>query len=170
LHVLGYGYFASHQASGTWPRPGNELLTGGSPRYRIYPTADGRHIACAALEKKFWDRLVQLVGLEERFHDDASQEQAVIAALGAIFASRTAAYWRDLLDGEDVCTVVVATWDEAVEAGLVDIDASDRVAQPAAPELCFPTMPSPVDEALRSVGKTMPYPALEPFGPLSSWT
>src|SRR5918994_7171217 len=31
-------------AAGRWPKPGAELLTGGSPRYQIYRTADGRHL------------------------------------------------------------------------------------------------------------------------------
>jgi alpha-methylacyl-CoA racemase len=168
LHVLGYGYFAAHQAGAGWPRPSAELLTGGSPRYRIYPTADGRHVACAALEQKFWDRLVELVGLEERFHDDAGQEHAVIAALGARFAAQTSDHWRSVLDGEDVCTVVVATWEEAVAAGLVVIDAPERVSVPDG-TASFPTLPSPIAPALRHGPGTTPYPALAPLGDASPW-
>ena len=33
--ALGQGFTA-----GRWPRPGNELLTGGSPRFGIYPTVE----------------------------------------------------------------------------------------------------------------------------------
>ena len=32
------------------------------------------HIACAALEQKFWDRLTTLVGLEPRLRDDTGRE------------------------------------------------------------------------------------------------
>jgi crotonobetainyl-CoA:carnitine CoA-transferase CaiB-like acyl-CoA transferase len=168
LQTLGYGYLASHQAGGAWPRPSAELLTGGSPRYRIYAAADGRYIACAALEQKFWERLVELIGLDEKFHDDAGQEQAVIAALQSVFAARPSSYWRDLLSAEDVCTVVVATWDEAVEAGLVVTDGNDRVAQPGCDE-SLPTMASPIDQSLRQVGQTWPYPSLEPMPSGSPW-
>ena len=42
LGTLAYWVQATHAASGAWPRPGGELVTGGSPRYRIYGTADGR--------------------------------------------------------------------------------------------------------------------------------
>lgn len=169
LQVLGYCYLAAHQAGGDWPRPGAEQTTGGSPRYQIYPTADGRYIACGALEQKFWDRLVELVGLEEKFRDDAGQEQAVIAALAEVFAGRDSAYWRNLLDGEDVCTVVVATWDEAVECGLVDIDAPERVSRPDDPGASFATLASPIDPALRRTGDTVPYPALHPLPDGSPW-
>ncbi|MCV7287650.1 CoA transferase [Mycolicibacterium wolinskyi] len=169
LQTLAYGYIAAHQAGGSWPRPGAEQLTGGSPRYQIYPTADGRHVACAALEQKFWDRLVEIVGLEDKFHDDAGQEQAVIAALGSVFEAHPAQHWRDLLDGEDVCTVVVNTWDEAVGAGLVDVDAPERVSQPGNPAVSVPTLPSSLAPDLRSAGTTKAYPALNPLPATSLW-
>ncbi|NYD40415.1 CaiB/BaiF CoA transferase family protein [Nocardioides panaciterrulae] len=168
LQVLAYGYFATHQAGGGWPRPGAELLTGGSPRYRVYPTADGRHVACAALEQRFWDRLVELVGLDPELRDDAGQEQAVIDALGDRFAAETAEHWRSVLDGEDVCTVVVATWDEAVAAGLVDIDAPERVATPSG-DRSFPALPSPISAALRHEPDTRRYPSLADLGDASPW-
>src|SRR5258708_18990273 len=37
-----------------WPGSGDALVTGGSPRYNIYATADGRYLAAAPLEQKFW--------------------------------------------------------------------------------------------------------------------
>ena len=169
LHVLAYGYFATHQASGAWPRPGAELLTGGSPRYHIYRTADQRFIACAALEQKFWDRLTELVGLEEKFHNDIGQEHAVIAALSDAFAAHTSTHWRHLLDGEDVCTVVVNNWDEAVQTGLVDIGASDKVSAPGADAPAVPTLPTSVDSTLRATGATVAYPALRALPETSPW-
>ena len=39
---LGNGF-----ALGRWPGCGDEIVTGGSPRYQIYPTADGRYLAAA---------------------------------------------------------------------------------------------------------------------------
>ncbi|GAB3883265.1 CaiB/BaiF CoA transferase family protein [Terrabacter terrigena] len=168
LQVLAYGYFASYQAGGGWPRPSAELLTGGSPRYQVYRTADDRHVACAALEPKFWDRLVELVGLDPKFHDDAGQEQAVTDALADRFAAETSEHWRSVLRGEDVCTVVVATWDEAVAVGLVDVDAPDRVATPSG-DRSFPALPSPISPALRRRAGTRQYPSLARLGDASPW-
>ena len=51
---------------GQWPTPGGQLLTGGSPRYAIYQTADARYLAVAAIEDRFWRRLCELVGLAPR--------------------------------------------------------------------------------------------------------
>ncbi|BCJ68004.1 CaiB/BaiF CoA transferase family protein [Polymorphospora rubra] len=169
LQVLAYGYFATHQAGGGWPRPGAELLTGGSPRYRVYETADHRHVACAALEQRFWDRLVELVELDPKLHDDHGQEQTVISALAERFAAEPADHWRALLDGEDVCTVVVATWDEAVQAALVDIDAPQRVSAPGTQD-SFATLPSPISPAFRPGPGTAPYPALVDLGDESPWS
>ncbi|GAB3201652.1 CaiB/BaiF CoA-transferase family protein [Nocardioides hungaricus] len=122
LQVLAYGYVATHQGGGGWPERSQELLTGGSPRYRIYATADGRHLAVAALEDKFWARLTELVGLDPELAARTTALAPVIAALQRIFASRTAAEWQDLLGDEDVCVSVVASFAEAVEAGLVVVD------------------------------------------------
>ncbi len=169
LQVLAYGYFATHQVDGTWPEPGAELLTGGSPRYQVYPTADGRHVACAALEDRFWRRLTELVGLDERWRADAGQEDAVIAALGEVFASRTAAHWRRVLTGEDVCTSVVATWDEAVDSGLVEVDGPDRVRDPGPSGRAVATLPSPVSPQLRRAPGTSSYPALHALPDGSPW-
>lgn len=162
LQVLGYGYFATHQAGGGWPRPGRELLTGGSPRYRVYATSDGRHVACAALEQKFWDRLVEVIALPKQFRDDAGQEATVIAAMSELFASEPADYWRGVLDGEDVCTVVVATYDEAVATGLVEIDGPDRVVDPSGTE-SVGALRTSVDPILRHVPSAVAYPTLQPL-------
>lgn len=156
LQTLGYGYFASHQASGHWPTPGKELLTGGSPRYQIYTTADGRHIACAALEEKFWVRLLELMNLQH-VTDDAGRETEVIQTLAARFAEESAEFWGDLFAGEDVCTVVVATYPEAVSSGLVEIDSADRVVYAGE---SVSTLPSVVSPSLRRNGEVLEYPAL----------
>src|SRR5665213_374835 len=41
------------QASGQFPKPGEMWLVGSSPRYQLYPTKDGRIVACGAIEQKF---------------------------------------------------------------------------------------------------------------------
>ena len=84
------------------------------------------------------------------------------------FAAETAQHWRSVLDGEDVCTVVVATWDEAVAAGLVQVDAPERVSVPDGSE-SFATLPSPIAPTLRHGPGSRPYPALAELGEGSPW-
>lgn len=91
------------------------FLTGGLACYRIYATADGRHLTVGALEPKFFVRLCELVGrpeLAERQLVAAAQEE-LAAELAAVFAGGTLAEWLALFDGEDVCVGPVATLAEA---------------------------------------------------------
>jgi len=87
-------------------------LTGELACYRIYETADGRHLTIAALEPYFWRRLCELLerpDLEPRAAD-AHEE------LGEIFRARSLAEWLELFEGEDVCAGPVATLAEASPA------------------------------------------------------
>ncbi|NUT54376.1 MAG: hypothetical protein HOQ03_00140, partial [Thermoleophilia bacterium] len=91
------------------------FLTGGLACYRIYETADGRHLTVGALEPKFFQRLCELIGrpeLAERHLDPGAQEQ-LAAELAAAFAGRPLADWLELFDGEDVCVGPVASLREA---------------------------------------------------------
>jgi crotonobetainyl-CoA:carnitine CoA-transferase CaiB-like acyl-CoA transferase len=72
-------------------------LTGALPTYRIYPTADGRHLTVGALEPHFQARLRELLGLEE------------LEALDAVFQTRPLAEWLALFEGEDVAVGPVWT-------------------------------------------------------------
>ncbi|HRN28211.1 MAG TPA: CoA transferase [Terrimesophilobacter sp.] len=129
LNLLAYGYLASAAGGAGWPRPGGELLTGGSPRYRIYKTSDSRHLAVAALEERFWVRFTTLVGLPPQLVDDAGQEERVIGELARIVGTRTAAEWSSLIDGEDVCVSVVLSMEEAAASGGLTVDDPGRLVE-----------------------------------------
>ncbi|CAI7978328.1 alpha-methylacyl-CoA racemase [Frankia sp. Hr75.2] len=159
LQVLAYGYFATHQASRQWPRPGGELLTGGSPRYRIYPTADGRHLAVAALEERFWRRFLTLVGAPAYCVDDEGKEAAVISVIAELVAGRSAAEWHAVFADEDACTSVVATFDEAVDTKLVRIDSPHRVV---GAQVDVGALHSPIAAALRPAASAAAVPELLP--------
>jgi crotonobetainyl-CoA:carnitine CoA-transferase CaiB-like acyl-CoA transferase len=79
----------------------DRLLTGDSPFYRIYETADGRHLTVGALEPKFALRLLELLG-----GPDPDE-------LAAVFRTRSLAAWEALFEGEDVCVGPVRTIAEA---------------------------------------------------------
>jgi alpha-methylacyl-CoA racemase len=102
---------AAHRLGG---EPVPRLLTGGLACYRIYATADGRHLTVAALEPKFFARLCELIGRPELAERQYAAEQEELAAeLAAVFAQRPLAGWLELCDGEDVCVGPVATLAEA---------------------------------------------------------
>ncbi len=125
-----YG-LAQGQASGRYPEGGEGLLTGGSPRYGLYPTRDGWFLAVGALEAKFWDIFCQTIALEPALRDDRGDPQATRAAIAAIIASQSAGHWRSVLEPRDCCCTVVRTLAEATAdphmtaRGLFDAQAQE---------------------------------------------
>lgn len=158
LQTLAYGYLATRHAGRGWPVPGRELLTGGSPRYRIYRTSDDRHVAVAALEEKFWQRLVELIGLDSSFIRDGGQEDAVIGQVARILGGQTADHWRKVFAGEDICTSIVNTFDEAVEMGFMATESEDTVVHGGQE---IPALPVPLDPSVMAPAGAHPYPPLE---------
>jgi alpha-methylacyl-CoA racemase len=98
---------AAHRLGG---EPVPRMLTGGAACYRIYRTADGRWLTVAALEPKFWLRLVELVGLP---HLGPRQWEPRLPELEARIRERPLIDWLELFEGEDVCAGPVSTLEEA---------------------------------------------------------
>jgi crotonobetainyl-CoA:carnitine CoA-transferase CaiB-like acyl-CoA transferase len=94
--------------------PVPRMLTGGLAYYRIYETADGRHLTVAALEPVFFRRLAELLErpdlAERQFEPD---QEPLASELAAVFETRPLAEWLELFDAEDVCVGPVATIAEA---------------------------------------------------------
>jgi crotonobetainyl-CoA:carnitine CoA-transferase CaiB-like acyl-CoA transferase len=102
---------AAHRLGG---EPFPRLLTGGLASYRLYATADGRHLTVAALEPRFFRRLCELIGRPELAERQWQEEQEPLAAeLAETFAARPLATWLELFDREDVSVGPVATLEEA---------------------------------------------------------
>jgi crotonobetainyl-CoA:carnitine CoA-transferase CaiB-like acyl-CoA transferase len=49
-------------ATGQWPSNSGSLVTGGTARYRLYPTRDGQVVAAAPIEQKFWQNFCSIIG------------------------------------------------------------------------------------------------------------
>ncbi len=115
-NVLTWQYWAMGmvESEGRTPVPGKELVTGGSPRYRIYPTADGRFAAVAALEQKFWDNLCDLLELPDALRDDKRDPEATAAAVADAIGSKLAVYWEKEFAQRDVCCSIVRDMAEAM--------------------------------------------------------
>jgi alpha-methylacyl-CoA racemase len=101
-------------AAGQWPGNGTDLFTGGSPRYRLYPARDGRRVAVAALEDKFWATFCVLIDLDAEFRSPICDPGRATAAVAALIACETGDYWRGRFAGRDCCCSVVADLREAL--------------------------------------------------------
>lgn len=150
---------ASGQNTGTWPQPSREQLTGGSPRYRVYPTLDGRHLAVAPLEEKFWAAFCDIAHVPPYLRDDMADPAATIEAVEKIVASQTAEWWANALQGRETCCTVVATLEEAVR----DIHFTARAVferQVALPRHVLTALPIPVVDKLRRTEMCLNAPSI----------
>ena len=146
-------------AADRWPIPSGDLVTGGSPRYNLYPAADGRYVAAAPLEDRFWTRFCELLGLDASELDDAADPAGTRARVADRIAARPSTHWRAAFAGQDVCCNVVNTLEEALadphfrERGL--FARSVRVDGRA-----MPALPSPIVPGLRTGEGELSPPAL----------
>jgi crotonobetainyl-CoA:carnitine CoA-transferase CaiB-like acyl-CoA transferase len=145
--------------AGAYPGAGEAMLAGGSPRYQLYRTKDGRLVACAALEQKFWRAFCAAIGLEDALVNDGANPAATRHAVAGLIASRTAAEWQPVFAAADCCVTVVMPLEQAVadphfvERGLF----AHRVAVEHA---TMTALPVPIDAQFRGDVKTpKPFPA-----------
>jgi crotonobetainyl-CoA:carnitine CoA-transferase CaiB-like acyl-CoA transferase len=142
-HAMGF-------ATGRFPGPGELFCAGGSPRYQLYRTRDGKLVACGALEDKFWRAFTTAIGLAPQFRDDAQDPTATSAAVAEIIASRTSEEWRPILAAADCCATIVASLEEAVAdphfagRGLF----AHRLSGPSGATI--PALPLPIAPLLRN--------------------
>jgi crotonobetainyl-CoA:carnitine CoA-transferase CaiB-like acyl-CoA transferase len=159
LFAFMYWALGNGLVAGQWPQPGGDLVTGGSPRYNVYRTADGKFLAAAPLEQKFWETFCEVIGLDARFRDDAQDEHATKTEVARIIAARAAPYWQDLFAGQDVCCCIVASIEEALRdphfaaRGIFRRTLTDGTHSISA-------LPVPVAEAFRGTDIQAEYPAL----------
>jgi alpha-methylacyl-CoA racemase len=102
-------------ATGAPQPPGSAPLSGRYACYDTYRTADGRWLAVAAIEAKFWANLCGLLGVEQLIdgqYDNAAQD-GVRATLAAAFLTKTRDEWVDTLAAADTCVSPVLTATEA---------------------------------------------------------
>jgi alpha-methylacyl-CoA racemase len=159
LFTFLYWAMGNGLAAGEWPTPGGDLVTGGTARYNIYRTRDDQFIAAAPLEQKFWENFCEAIELAAAFRDDAKDPAATRQAVAQRLREKTAAEWRVVFAGKDVCCCVMATLQEALHdahfaaRGLfkhkISTDGKSITA-----------LPVPVADTFRAVREQTQYPAL----------
>ncbi len=103
-------------ARGAPLRRGRELLSGAAACYRVYRTRDGRFVALAALEPRFFARLCDAVGRPDLAGRQLEQDgRGPVEELEALFASRTRDEWTRLGREQDLCLTPVLEGDEPRE-------------------------------------------------------
>lgn len=132
-----------------FPKAGEMWLVGASPRYQLYPTKEGRIVACGAIEQKFWMAFTAAIGLAAEFIDDKRDPVATRNAVAKLIAAKTADEWRPILALADCCATIVTPLEEAirdphfVQRGLF----AHQVA--TASGKAIPALPVPIAPAFR---------------------
>lgn len=150
-NVFAFMYWAigNGAGAGQWPGNGSDLVTGGSPRYRLYDTKDGKVLAAAPLEQKFWEAFTAAIGLEPELADDRRDPAATGRRVAEIVASRTAAEWAPIFDKADCCCSIV----QDVQAAMSDAHFKARGVfahvLSNAEGRSLPALPVPIDACFR---------------------
>jgi alpha-methylacyl-CoA racemase len=152
--------YAIGQTTGKFPGPGELRLVGGSPRYQLYPTADGKLVACGALEQKFWLSFCNTLQLPAPLMNDGADPEATKKAIADIILRETADHWRPKFAAADCCATIMASLEDAlhdphfVERGLF----AHRVAGSSGATM--PALPVPIAQTLRAAPREIPSPKL----------
>ena len=101
--------------------PQHDFLGGALPCYRLYQTADKRHMAVGSLELKFWQGLCQVLELPslEEIHwqlgimPNRPESEAATNTIAEKFASQTLEHWQRVFSAKDVCVTPVLSLHEA---------------------------------------------------------
>ena len=141
MFTFGWYALALGSATGRFPAPGEMWLAGGSPRYQLYPTKDGKIVACGAIEQKFWLAFTAAIELPAEFVNDLRDPNATRDAVAKLIAARTAETWQPVFAAADCCATIVVSLQEAmrdphfIERGLFahTVEGASGKTMPALP-------------------------------------
>lgn len=135
LTTAHHGYIAE----GWWSTTrASNLLDGSAPFYTTYETSDGEHMAVGALEPRFFDVLVDVLGIEREDlppQDDRDGWPEMRRRFAEVFRLRTRDEWAAQFAGTDACVAPVVSMSEAPErphnVARGTFTTIDGVSQPA---------------------------------------
>ena len=151
-NVLPFTFWAlgQGQAHDRWPADGAEQLSGGSPRYKLYPTADGRLAAIAALEQKFWTAFCTAIDLEPAWRDDRRDPAGTAGRITEIIAARPASHWAQVFEQADCCCSIVQDLEQACEDPQIKARGTLDETLVNEDGGRIPALPVPIDPVLRA--------------------
>jgi len=108
--------FSGFFSNGRPIRPGESMLNGAMPWYNTYQCSDGRWFSIGSIEPHFFEALCRVIGTEEflgRQHD-ASAHPEMQAKWTAIFKTKTADEWMEIMSKFDICATPVLEMENVV--------------------------------------------------------
>lgn len=113
LLPLGFLQAAQRKAGDQSVHPNQHLLSGAVACYGIYTCGDGRHLALAALEPKFWTRFCEWAGKPQWKARHLDNDQSTLKAeITSFFLAEPMAYWVEKAKDMDICISPVCRQEE----------------------------------------------------------
>ncbi len=107
--------FSGFLAAGRWTEErGENILDTGAPWYDCYQTRDNKYVAIGAIEAKFFEELVQRLGLSGLpAQNDRARWPEMREVFARTFKSKTRDEWCAVFEGSDACFAPVLSFTEA---------------------------------------------------------
>jgi len=138
--------FAGFLKAGSWSEArGENILDTGAPWYNVYETKDGKHISIGSIETRFYEELLQKLGVPDRGQHDRKAWPEMRALFAKTFKTKTRDEWCKVFEGSDACFAPVLSWSEARR------DAHN-VARKSFVEVAKVEQPSPAPRFSRTPG------------------
>lgn len=106
-------------AAGTWrERRGTNIVDGGAHFYGVYETSDGKFVSVASIEKRFYQLLLNALGMDASAlpdQHDHSHWPELHAKFAEVFRRKTREEWCRIMRGTDICFAPILTPSEARE-------------------------------------------------------
>ena len=109
---------ANYTATKRRPQRGKERLFGRYACYNIYPVRNGRFMAVAALEPKFWAALCTAIDRQDLIQDqyvEGHAQEILIAELTRIFQKKQVSEWMEIFGEFDACVTEVRDLPRSVQ-------------------------------------------------------
>jgi alpha-methylacyl-CoA racemase len=138
--------FAGFLKAGSWSEArGENILDTGAPWYNVYETQDGKHISIGSIETRFYEELLQKLGVADLGQHDRKRWPEMRELFARTFKSKSRDEWCKVFEGSDACFAPVLSWSEARR------DAHN-VARKSFVEVASVEQPSPAPRFSRTPG------------------
>ena len=106
--------FAGFLAAKNWSEErGANILDTGAPWYDVYETKDGKHISIGSIETRFYEELLQKLGVPDLGQHDRKRWPEMRELFAKTFKTKSRDEWCEVFEGSDACFAPVLSWSEA---------------------------------------------------------
>jgi alpha-methylacyl-CoA racemase len=106
--------FAGFLATKSWSEErGTNILDTGAPWYDVYETKDGKYVSIGSIETRFYQELLQRLGVPDLGQHDRSRWPEMHSLFSNAFKSKSREEWCKVFEGSDACFAPVLSWSEA---------------------------------------------------------